>query len=157
MVRTRLAAVAVLLSLGLAAACVPPSPPPTTVAPGGTAGAVAAAINQDRAAYGLAPVAWNQRLGDVAQHWSAVLAFTGQLTHQDLTSLIESPAFAGWHTMAENLLVAPAGSGARAIENAWMASAEHRAHILDRSNTLVGVGLTYDSQGRVWVVADFGG
>ena len=59
--------------------------------------------------------------------------------------------------MAENLLVAPAGYGARAIENAWMASAEHRAHILDPSMTQVGVGLTNDSQGRVWIVADFGG
>lgn len=157
MARSRLAVVAVLLSLGLVAACVPPSPPATTAMPGGTAGAIAAAMNQDRAAYGVRPLAWNQPLADVAQHWSAVLAFTGQLTHQDLNSLIRSPQFAGWTTMAENLLVAPASSSARAIENTWMASAEHRSHILDPNLTQVGVGLTYDSQGRVWVVADFGG
>jgi len=153
--RAKLTVVAVLIASGLLAACVPPSAPPATAAPGGAAGALVAAVNQDRAANGLAPLSWNQQLGGVAQHWANVMAFSSQLNHQDLPSLIRQ--FPGWHTMAENILCEPASLGPRALENVWMSSPLHRANILNPSLTRIGVGLTNDAQGRVWAVEDFGG
>ena len=45
----------------------------------------------------------------MAQHWANVMAFSSQLNHQDLPSLIRQ--FPGWHTMAENILCEPASLG----------------------------------------------
>jgi uncharacterized protein YkwD len=155
--RSRLRVVAVTLSLGmLAAACMPSSNATPVATPGGSVGAIVAAVNHDRGANGLPPVAWNQQLGDLAQHWANVMAFTGQLTHQDLGSILRGPSFAGWHVLAENILVAPATDGPAQLESIWMASPPHRSNILNGGLTRIGVGLTVDGQGRVWAVEDFG-
>jgi uncharacterized protein YkwD len=60
-----------------------------------------------------------------------------------------------WRSLGENLLVGPGMSGG-AAENAWMASAGHRANILNPSFNRIGVAATMDSSGRLWVVAEFG-
>ena len=58
--------------------------------------------------------------------------------------------------LGENLAQAGPGTSAWAIEDAWMSSAPHRANILNGGFNRIGVGVTVDGAGRVWMVALFG-
>jgi uncharacterized protein YkwD len=138
------------------AAAPPPPPPPPPPAPscGGGQGAVLDAMNADRAANGLAPLCGNGQLAAAAQGWANWMAQNASLTHQDLNALISRTAF---HTVGENILVAPVGTSPSAWEGAWMGSAGHRANILSGAFTSAGAGSAVSADGRVWVCVDFGG
>ncbi len=143
-----------VLVVGLASAAVACAPVSSTT--GSFNGDVVSAMNQDRAAAGLAPLAWDAQLGPYAASWADHLAATGTLAHTDLSALIHLPYMAAWRSLGENVLVGPADLDGSAVENSWMNSAGHRAHILNPSYNRVGVAATRDSSGRVWVVAEFG-
>ncbi|HVA60643.1 MAG TPA: CAP domain-containing protein [Mycobacteriales bacterium] len=105
-------------------------------------------MNQARASAGLAPysVAWD--LTSVARQHSDDMARQQQLYHNpnlqtDITN---------WQSCGENVGEGPTVS---AIHNAFMNSPEHRANILDHGFTQVGVGVTVDSNGQIWVTEDF--
>jgi uncharacterized protein YkwD len=152
----RLAPVALAAMLTLsAAACAPPGGNGGGGG-GGITSDVAASINQDRAAQGLPPLAWDPQLAAYAQSWAGHIAAAGALIHTDLQGLMNLPYMASWWTMRENLLYAPAGTGGADAENLWMASPPHQANILDPQVNYVGVGAVYDGSGRVWMVAEFG-
>jgi uncharacterized protein YkwD len=143
-----------ILAIGLAVAgtaCAPPDGPA-----GAITGDVAAAVNQDRAAGGLAPLAWNGQLAANAQNWADHLAATGALAHTDLGALARLPSMAGWWSLGENLLLEPGSPTGAGAEATWMASGEHRANVLNPTWNSIGVGATRDSSGRVWLVAEFG-
>ena len=55
---------------------------------GGTAGAVVAAMNGDRAANGRSPLCWNNQMGGIAQSWANWMAANQSLSHQDLGSVL---------------------------------------------------------------------
>ncbi len=149
----RLAPVALAAILTLsAAACAPTG----GNGGGGVTGDVVASVNQDRAAHGLAPLAWDQQLTAYAQSWAGRIAAAGDLVHTDLGGLMRLPYMASWWTMRENLLYAPAGTSGADAENLWMASSPHQANILDPDVNYIGVGAVYDGAGRVWMVAEFG-
>jgi uncharacterized protein YkwD len=59
--------------------------------------------------------------------------------------------------VAENILAGPGSMSAWQMEGAWMASPEHRANILSGAYSAAGVGMANSSDGRIWVVVDFGG
>ena len=147
-------ALATILTL-IAAACAPPGGNGGGGG-GGVTGDVVSAINQDRAAHGLAPLAWDVQLADYAQSWAGRIAAAGDLIHTDLGSLMRLPYMASWWTIRENLLYGSAGMSGADAENLWMSSGPHQANILDPSVNYVGVGVAYDGAGRLWLVAEFG-
>ena len=149
--RARFALPVLIVGLAVAGvACAPPGSPGS-----GYTGDVVGAVNQDRAAAGLRPMAWDNQLGDYARSWANHLAATGSLVHTDLAALVRLPYMTAWWTMGENLLVGPGMSGA-AAEDVWMNSAGHRANILNPSFNFIGVASARDSSGRWWYVAEFG-
>jgi uncharacterized protein YkwD len=129
-----------------------PTPAPQP-GPAGLAGDILAAINRDRAANGLGPLGWHSGLASYAQSWANWMAQNTSLGHQDL-----SPFFSlGFQSVGENVLSAPPGSSAAAIEATWMGSSQHRANILNGAFTAAGVGTATSADGRIWVAVDFGG
>ena len=141
--------------LGLAVA-VSACAPSATSTGGGFEDGVIAAMNQDRAAAGLGPLAWDGQLAPLAQNWSDQIAASGNLVHSNLGGLISAPYMAAWHGLAENLLVASGDLTPAGAESMWMNSPEHRANILNPSMDYVGIGTARDASGRLWVVAEFG-
>jgi uncharacterized protein YkwD len=138
----------------VAAPAPPPPPPPAPACGGGQGATTLDAMNADRAANGLAPLCGNGQLAAAAQQWANWMAQNASLTHQDLNALIGRTPF---HTVGENILVAPVGTSASAWEGAWMGSPGHRANILSGAFTSAGAGSAVSADGRVWVCVDFGG
>lgn len=135
----------------VAAACAPPGSPGS-----GVTGDVVSAVNADRAASGLAPLGWDDQLYGLAQNHADEIAASQSLWHSDLAGWINAPWMSDWRALGENLAEAPPGTTGSQIEDLWMGSAPHRANILNGGFNHIGVGVTVDSAGRVWVVALFG-
>ena len=118
-------------------------------------------INAERTSRGLNPLSQNVLLTRAAQTRSGVLATLGKLVH------VSAPANTAWPTLAavgytyrsagENLAsVPPVGME---VVPAWMASAPHRANILDGNYTEVGIGISqgpYEGGTAYYIVAYFG-
>ena len=102
------------------------------------------ATNSARGAHGLAHYAVASDLTAVARRWAAHMAAHHQLAH--------NPSFASqvccWRDLGENVGV---GSTVSQIQRAFMASYEHRANILSRSYTQVGIGTARGSDGKLYV------
>jgi uncharacterized protein YkwD len=111
-------------------------------------------VNADRAANGLGPLAWDDRLAGVAQGWSDQMAASGSFRHSDINATIRRPEFNGFTRMGENILVGSCGMSAGEMEQAWMNSPSHRANILGPYN-LIGIGAVC-SGGRLWATQSFG-
>jgi uncharacterized protein YkwD len=143
--------VAVVALALAAAACAPPGSPGS-----GPTGDALQAMNRDRAAAGIGPLAWDTQLGGLAQSHAQEIANSGSLWHSDLASWMNLPWMTQWRALGENLLVAPAGTSGFSAESVWMGSAPHRANILNGGFNHVGVGVVTDGAGREWMVAEFG-
>jgi uncharacterized protein YkwD len=103
-------------------------------------------LNADRQANGVAELVNDLDLNAKAQQWADHMAATGILAHSQLV------VPEGSTRVAEN--VGYAGS-VDDIQRRLMASAGHRANILDHRLTKVGIGVTVDGSGRVWLVQLF--
>src|SRR4029077_3348590 len=123
----------------LLAACQPQAPAARTASatagcPGAPDNAVTqdifSRVNSDRAANGLGPLAWNPQLSCLATDHSNLMATTGNFSHRDLSAAIRDPAYSGYSSLGENILVGPANMSGNAMEDAWMNSPGHRANIL---------------------------
>src|SRR3712207_37748 len=118
--RSALAAVAALLAVllsGCVAVEVPVSGPapepaaPTSTPPPEDASAAEQAmaqdilgrVNDERAERGLAPVEWDEDLATVARSWSAEMARTGQLRHQDIGGLLGREGLSDLQGIGENV------------------------------------------------------
>jgi uncharacterized protein YkwD len=107
-----------------------------------------AKMNAARQANGLRPYTVSSDLTSIARQHSAQMASKGQLYHNgSLTSQVQN-----WQAVGENVGDGPTVSD---IHTAFMNSPEHRSNILDHDYTQVGVGVTVDSSGQVWVTEDF--
>ena len=154
-----LAAVAVVFAL---AACAPTkAPPPAPTSPSlplDSADPIAKDLlsltNNDRAANGLEPLAWNDRLGGLAQSWSEHLAATGQLVHQDLDAVRQMPAYSGFSDLKENILSGACTFTAAQIEAAFMGSPAHKVNVLGNF-TVMGIGVKCNGT-QVFVTVVFG-
>ncbi|MDQ1703748.1 MAG: hypothetical protein QOF18_114 [Frankiaceae bacterium] len=107
-----------------------------------------AKMNSARQANGQAPYAVVSDLTSVARAHSQNMASKHSLYHNpSLTSDVHN-----WQAVGENV-----GEGASVddIHTAFMNSPEHRSNILDHDFTQVGVGVTVDKSGTVWVTEDF--
>jgi uncharacterized protein YkwD len=105
-------------------------------------------LNAARQANGLSPYSVSSDLTSIARQHSYAMASKGQLYHNpSLTSQVQN-----WQAVGENVGDGPTVSD---IHTAFMHSPEHRANILDHDFTQVGVGVSVDRSGQVWVTEDF--
>ncbi|HET7309940.1 MAG TPA: CAP domain-containing protein [Mycobacteriales bacterium] len=105
-------------------------------------------MNAARQANGLAPYSVASDLTAVARNHSAQMASSQSLYHNpSLTTQIQN-----WQAVGENVGEGPTVSD---IHTAFMNSPEHRANILDHDFTQVGVGVSVDKNGIIWVTEDF--
>jgi hypothetical protein len=107
-----------------------------------------AKMNAAREANGLHPYAVAGDLTSIARQHSADMARQQQLYHNpNLTTQVQN-----WQAVGENVGEGPTVDD---IHNAFMQSPEHRANILDHDFTQVGVGVSVDKNGVIWVTEDF--
>jgi uncharacterized protein YkwD len=115
-------------------------------------------LNAERAARGLAPLAWNSTLADTATAWARQLGATDTFQHQDLVGLLRVAPFAGrFSYLAENIYwgTYSAADGGSA-HSGWMQSASHRAALLTPELQYVGVGVACVGVNKLVAVEDFG-
>jgi uncharacterized protein YkwD len=107
--------------------------------------------NAQRAHYGLPPLKISYCMkGNFADPWARHLASSRTLTHQSL-----SPMMRTCHGSAVGENIARANVSPGRMVEMWMASSGHRANILNRNYTHLGVGAVRSSDGRVYAVQDF--
>jgi uncharacterized protein YkwD len=107
-----------------------------------------AKVNAARESAGLRPYTVASDLISVARNHSAQMASRQSLYHNpNLTSDVQN-----WQAVGENVGEGPTVSD---IHVAFMNSPEHRSNILDHDFTQIGVGVSVDSNGTIWVTEDF--
>ena len=142
-----------------AAPAPPPPPAPPVSGVGGAAGSQFSLINQDRAANGVAPLAYSASLARVAQYraqdmlnrdyFSHYDPATGQLAFVSLLHLWGIP----YTTAGENIAWSTNPSMA-GINTMFMNSPEHRANILKSAYHQVGLGVASNGT-KIMVVEVF--
>ncbi|MDO5032244.1 CAP domain-containing protein [Corynebacterium sp.] len=110
------------------------------------------ALNRYRSQHGLSQLKTLPALNNLAQDWANQMRDTQRLSHR--------PAFAnyypsGWRSAAENALQNYQDADANALIQQWHNSPGHRRNMQNPNSTHVGVGIAYDSQGKVWAVQNF--
>lgn len=126
----------------------------TAVRLNGFEAALVADINNARRQHGLVPLTVIAGATDVARRWSWKLANAQVLSHNpSIVSNIAGAGSAAWTEIAENVGEGPSDSP-DVLFNAYMASPEHRANILDRGARFLGVG-TVERDGLAWNTLDF--
>lgn len=109
-------------------------------------------INAAREERGLRRLRVNDTIQRGAQGHAGLMADLNTMFH-DAAYFSEIPGDSEW--AAENVGYVPAGSGAaRRMHTAFMKSEGHRANILARRATHMGIGVV-KRDGRVWVVERF--
>jgi uncharacterized protein YkwD len=114
-------------------------------------------VNEARAADARHAFRMPSNLHAAAHRWAAHLASTGVLEHNPHLVAAVSRACPNWTTMGENVGV-QGGTNSRQMFSAYMHSPSHRANILDRHYTVVGiatVSVTRNGRTMQWNVMDF--
>jgi uncharacterized protein YkwD len=111
------------------------------------AGAILAETNERRADAGLPALKRSVCAENFAGRHSRWMADTGTFRHADLEDLSDR---CGTRTVGENIVMASPELTAEQALDAWMASDGHRANILRRSFTHLGVGVGYDEATGSW-------
>jgi uncharacterized protein YkwD len=107
-------------------------------------------LNDYRAANGRAPLTPVVDATMKAQAQAEAMANAHYLYHSNLASGIDP----GWYTIGENVGVGPTVDS---VENAFIASPDHRANMLSSSFNEVGIGVATSSDGQVWIAEEFVG
>ena len=128
----------------------------SSVAPLETESARFSEINKDRLRYGLASVDLDLAVIEIARARAAEQVGLAQLSHFDATGQLAfvtslERAGVGYRIAAENLArwVATDPLGAERIEQALMASSQHRANILNPAFDRLAVGAATGPDGRI--------
>lgn len=103
----------------------------------GDAASVFSQTNAQRAKAGLKPLISDPALDQAAQAWAQQLANSCTFAHSTSAWRSARVAKAGWAATGENIA---AGYTVAAVVPAWMASAGHKANILNAKYTGVGIG-----------------
>ncbi|MBQ1412018.1 MAG: hypothetical protein IIY93_02375 [Clostridia bacterium] len=111
---------------------------------------VAALVNQARAANGLSPLRYSERLSEAALVRARELPSLFSHTRPDGTSCFTAISQAGisYRTAGEN--IAYGQRSADEVMEAWMNSAGHRANILGKDFAYIGVGVFYQNGTYYW-------
>ena len=111
-------------------------------------------INEARRQHGLVQLTVIAGATDVARRWSWKLANAQVLSHNpSIVSDITDAGSRAWTEIAENVGEGPSDNP-DVLFNAYMASPEHRANILDRGARYIGVG-TVERDAMAWNTLDF--
>lgn len=105
-------------------------------------------INAYRASNGVAPLAVNSTLAASAQSWAGYMSSQQQLSHDPNLG----GAVSGWTRIGENVGMGPTVS---MIWDSFLASAPHRANLLNPEFTHYGIGFVTDSHGALWTAHRF--
>jgi uncharacterized protein YkwD len=108
--------------------------------------------NRARKHHDRRPLKHGKCVDGFADPWARHMAKIQQLVHQKLGPILKRCKAS---QLAEN--IAYGYPTAHATVRAWMHSAGHRANILNRGLTRLGVGAVRDKNGTWWVVQDFAG
>jgi hypothetical protein len=105
------------------------------------------AINAVRGQHGVAPLAVDVRLNNLAVWWSGQMSGAGLSHNPNLAGMLP----AGWTKGGENVGVGP---NEPSLEAAFENSAEHLANMVDPAFTTIGVGVVM-SGNTMWVTEDY--
>ncbi|CAB4716910.1 MAG: hypothetical protein F2934_02785 [Actinobacteria bacterium] len=120
-------------------------------------------LNQARVDAGLQALVRIPSYDHYAREWSGFMS-TGGCTERDGTKLCHRQNLAviaslaapkGWARAGENVGTVPDGGTVLSLHNAFMNSASHRANILHVQYNAVGVGVTFDANGALFVTFEF--
>lgn len=106
-------------------------------------------INAERAAIGLGPLVLDTSMRDAARSWTYWMSENLTLAHADD---IVTGAPSNWAKVGENV---GRGGTLDAVMEAFMASPSHAANVLDPSYTLVGIGVVWTDDGRLYTTHRF--
>ncbi|HZT64365.1 MAG TPA: CAP domain-containing protein [Acidimicrobiales bacterium] len=109
---------------------------------------LASQINQTRTQHGVAPLLVDSRLESVARSWVVQMADSGRVSHNPN---LENQAPSDWEYLGENV---GSGPSLQAINDAFVASADHYANIVDRNYNAMAVAAV-NVNGVVYAVEDF--
>ncbi|MBW3662911.1 MAG: CAP domain-containing protein [Actinobacteria bacterium] len=114
------------------------------VADGGHVSGALAFVNGSRSASGSPPVSLDPGLSSIAHGWAVTLAQRDELVHNArLPAALEDAFGSGWVSAGENL---GRGPNVTSIHDGFLASASHRAVLLDPAYTLVGIAVVPNGQ-----------
>ncbi|WEK60331.1 MAG: FG-GAP-like repeat-containing protein [Candidatus Microbacterium colombiense] len=145
----RTIAAALVLALGTALFA-----PVAASAAGGPAGEVFALTNAQRQKAGVPALVSDAALDAAAAEWARQLAASCTFEHSSSSWRSTRVAGYGWVATGEN--IAAGQKDAAAAMAGWMASSGHRANILDKRYTGLGVGYATGSCYRTYWVQIFG-
>ncbi len=106
-------------------------------------------INALRASVGVAPLAVDPNLTELAAAHTSEMMGAGQLYHAPKLSIGVS---GGWAKLGENV---GRGSYAELVWTAFVNSPTHYANLVDPMFTHVGISVMYDSGGQLWTTQRF--
>jgi len=109
------------------------------------------AINRERAKVGHSKLALKDDLTSIARRHSKQMAADHTIYHNNN---LGNEISGNWYAAGENVGMGP---DCPTIHDAFMSSPGHRANILDTDYNQVGVGVSTDENGTVYVTEDFAG
>lgn len=144
-------AVVAALAVTMATAALAPS---AASAAGGAAGEVFALTNAERTRSGLPALVSDPGLDAAAAEWARHLAASCTFAHSSSGWRSTRVGAFGWVATGEN--IAAGQPDAASVVAGWMKSSGHRANILDKRYTGLGVGFATGSCHRTYWVQIFG-
>jgi uncharacterized protein YkwD len=112
-----------------------------------------AGVNAQRTSRGLPALRLSTCANDTyAQPWSVYMAVHHTMTHQSMSRMLT-----GCHASIAAEDIGAGGVSASSMVAAWMASADHRANILDSHLRYIGVGAAHYHSVTWYTVLDFTG
>lgn len=115
----------------------------------GAEAAFVSRINSARASKGVAPLQVYGELVGIARGWSDHMAAQGSISHNPSYT---SQVTANWTKLGENVGV---GYSVDDLMAAFLNSPPHYKNIVDPAYNYIGVGVSYGSDGRMYVTQDF--
>ena len=120
---------------------------PTAWATGPSTSSILSSVNASRANAGRPALSLRSDLSTVAYRWSQKMAARNSLQHNpSLSSQVT-----GWRWVGENVGYGPDW---RTVQVAFMNSPAHRANILDRDYSQIGIGVVVSGK-RIWITQVF--
>ncbi|MBI5157149.1 MAG: CAP domain-containing protein, partial [Acidimicrobiia bacterium] len=111
-------------------------------------------INAQRAAAGAGALASYGPLTTYGRSHSEAMAAEGDIYHSAPSSL--NPHLPqGWESWGENVGMASDSSSCQPLLDAFLASPNHRANLLDPSFDIAGIGVFIDANGAMWTTHVF--
>jgi uncharacterized protein YkwD len=124
-------------------------------------GRILSLINRERSKIGLGQLSWDDRLADLARHYSEKMAHDHLFEHvdsdgNDVVARARQNRIRGWSKIGENLFMCtPTDELAKLSVRGWMHSPTHRENILDPEWRGTGIGIAYARDGDIYITEVF--